>query len=41
MIVDALDKNGWVKAKAARVLGITERMISYKMENLGIQRDPR
>ena len=38
MILDALDKNGWVKARAGRALGITERMISYKMENLGIQR---
>jgi DNA-binding NtrC family response regulator len=38
MILDALDKNGWIKARAGRALGITERMISYKMENLGIQR---
>ncbi len=38
MILDALRKNGWVKAKAARSLGITERMISYKMQNLGIER---
>ncbi|HYE98215.1 MAG TPA: helix-turn-helix domain-containing protein [Planctomycetota bacterium] len=39
MIVDALEKNGWIKARAARTLGITERMISYKMENLGIRKD--
>jgi DNA-binding NtrC family response regulator len=38
MIVEALDKNGWVKARAARALGLTERIISYKMENLGIER---
>ncbi|HEX7897467.1 MAG TPA: sigma-54 dependent transcriptional regulator [Planctomycetota bacterium] len=38
LILDALDKHGWVKARAGRALGITERMISYKMENLGIQR---
>jgi hypothetical protein len=38
MIVEALRKAGWVGAKAARALGITERMISYKMQNLGIER---
>jgi DNA-binding NtrC family response regulator len=38
MILTALEKNGWVKARAARALGVTERILSYKMENLGIQR---
>jgi two-component system NtrC family response regulator len=38
MIADALVRNGWVKARAARALGITTRMIGYKMENLGIRR---
>jgi len=36
MILEALQKHGWVKARAARTLGITERMIAYKMQNLGI-----
>jgi two-component system NtrC family response regulator len=36
MILAALEKNGWVKARAARALGVTERILSYKMNNLGI-----
>ncbi len=40
MIAAALEKHGWVKARAARALGITERMISYKMLSLGIRRNP-
>jgi len=31
-IVDALEKTGWVQAKAARLLGITPRQIGYKMK---------
>jgi DNA-binding NtrC family response regulator len=38
MITDALDKNGWVKARAARALGVTERILAYKMDNLGIKK---
>ncbi len=38
MIVAALEKNGWVKARAAQALGVTERILSYKMNNLGIQK---
>jgi DNA-binding NtrC family response regulator len=38
MILEALDRNAGIKARAARALGITERMISYKMQNLGIDR---
>ncbi len=38
MIRDALEKSEWVKARAARTLGITERMIAYKMAHLGIRR---
>jgi DNA-binding NtrC family response regulator len=33
----ALRENGWVKARAARSLGLTERMLSYKMKNYGIE----
>jgi two-component system NtrC family response regulator len=39
MIVDALTKSGWVKARAARMLGVTERILSYKIDGYGIARD--
>ena len=38
MILAALDQNGWVKSRASRSLGVTERILSYKMHNLGIER---
>lgn len=38
MILAAMDKNGWVKSRAARDLGVTERILSYKMHNLGIEK---
>jgi DNA-binding NtrC family response regulator len=38
MILAALEKNGWVKARAARALKVTERILSYKMQNLGIEK---
>jgi DNA-binding NtrC family response regulator len=41
MILAALQKAGWVKARAARTLGVTERILSYKMNNLGIERPPQ
>ncbi len=37
-ILEALKKSSWVKARAARMLGITERMISYKIKKYGIKR---
>jgi transcriptional regulator with GAF, ATPase, and Fis domain len=37
-IVTALKDCNWVMAKAARELGITERMIGYKMKKYGIRR---
>lgn len=37
MIQTALEKNDWVKARAARDLRISERRLSYKMMNLGIE----
>ena len=40
MLIEAMEKNGWVKAQAARALGISERMMSYKVQNLGIERPP-
>jgi two-component system response regulator HydG len=38
MILAALDRNGGVKSRAARALGVTERILSYKMNNLGIEK---
>ncbi len=37
-IVEALRRSDWVKARAARVLGITERMLSYRLRKYGIKR---
>jgi DNA-binding NtrC family response regulator len=36
MILAALDKCNWNKTRAATALGITRRILSYKMQNLGI-----
>jgi transcriptional regulator with GAF, ATPase, and Fis domain len=36
-IIKALKDSGWVMAKAARKLGITERMIGYKINKYGIR----
>jgi two-component system response regulator AtoC len=36
-IIKALKNSGWVMAKAARKLGITERMIGYKINKYGIR----
>jgi DNA-binding NtrC family response regulator len=38
MILDALDKCDWNKTQAARLLGVTRRILSYKMTNLGVDR---
>lgn len=35
-IQDALEKTGWIQAKAARILGITPRQIGYKIKKYGI-----
>ncbi len=35
-ILNALKECGWVKACAARKIGITERMIGYKIRKYGI-----
>lgn len=37
MIQDALARNDWVKARAARELRVSERRLAYKMMNLGIE----
>jgi Nif-specific regulatory protein len=38
-ILEALRLTHWVKARAARRLGITERMIGYKIKKYGIDRE--
>lgn len=35
-IIDALEKTGWVQAKAARLIGLTPRQIGYKMKKYGL-----
>ena len=37
-IISALKESDWVMARAARMLGMTERMISYKIKKLGIRK---
>ncbi|NOZ69134.1 MAG: hypothetical protein GXP46_07805 [Deferribacteres bacterium] len=36
-IIKALKKCDWVKARAAKYLGITERMIGYKIQKYNIR----
>lgn len=38
-IIRALRECEWVMARAARKLGITERMIGYKVKKYGIRRE--
>ncbi|GAH57103.1 unnamed protein product [marine sediment metagenome] len=38
LITNALVETGWVQTKAAKLLGITRRIIKYKMSKYGIQR---
>ncbi|GBE40222.1 nif-specific regulatory protein [bacterium BMS3Bbin09] len=38
-IIKALHESGWVKAEAARKIGITERMIGYKIKKYGINKE--
>ena len=40
-IINALKESNWIKAKAARQLGITERMIGYRMKKYNIQKDTK
>ncbi len=37
MILDALVREGWVQTKAASAIGISERMLRYKMKKYGIK----
>jgi len=38
-IIMALKECNWVMAKAARQLGLTDRMIGYKIKKFGLRRD--
>jgi two-component system, NtrC family, response regulator AtoC len=38
MILDALEKSEWNKTQAARLLGVTRRILSYKATTLGIDK---
>ncbi len=38
-ILKALKESNWVKAEAARRIGITERMIGYKINKYGIKKE--
>jgi DNA-binding NtrC family response regulator len=38
LIVQAMEKSGWVIAKAARLLGLTYRTLQYRLEKFGIKR---
>jgi transcriptional regulator with GAF, ATPase, and Fis domain len=38
-ILKALEECDWIQAKAARKLGITERMIGYKINKYGIRKE--
>lgn len=38
MLRSALEKNNWVQTRAARSLGISERVLRYKMAKFGIER---
>ncbi len=38
-IIDALKDCSWVMAKAAKKLGITERMIGYKIRKYNIKKE--
>ncbi|MBI5408546.1 MAG: hypothetical protein HZA14_04185 [Nitrospirae bacterium] len=38
-ILVALEECDWIQAKAARKLGITERMIGYKIKKYGIRKE--
>jgi len=37
-VEDALVRNGWVQARAARELGLTQRQIGYRMKKFHLQR---
>ncbi|HFQ88868.1 MAG TPA: two-component system response regulator, partial [Desulfobulbus sp.] len=38
MLLDALEAADWVQTRAAAALGISERVLRYRMARLGISR---
>jgi len=40
-IINALKKSNWVMTKAAKKLGITERMIGYRIKKYQIKREAK
>lgn len=36
ILEDAMEKSGWVQAKAARILGLTPRQVGYALRKNGI-----
>jgi len=36
-LVDAMERAGWVQAKAARLLGLTPRQMGYALRKQGIE----
>ena len=40
-ILKALEECNWIMARAAKKLGITERMIGYKIKRYGITKEVR
>lgn len=40
-IINALEECNWVMSRAARKLGITERMIGYRVKKYGIKKGIR
>ncbi len=36
-VIAAMEKSGWVQAKAARILGLTPRQIGYALKKYGIE----
>lgn len=41
MIISALEKNDWIQTRAAEPLGISERVLRYKMKKYGIKASPK
>lgn len=36
-LIDAMERSGWVQAKAARLLNLTPRQIGYALRKQGIE----
>ncbi len=38
LIVQAMERSGWVIARAARLLGLTYRTLQYRLEKFGLKK---